>query len=258
MKPFWKYHAIGNDFIIMDEADFVGLDPVQLCDRHKGIGADGVLIYRPHDAYVAEMHIINSDGSIAQMCGNGLRCFAHWLRAKKGVKEESFTVLTGRGPLLCSLEKDDAALVELGSLKQESRRQTQINYNGIVCDVFMVNVGNDHLVVVPMYAVSEESACDIAEHIKYPAFYDEEVNVEVVYKVDQERRFAHTVVHERGVGFTLGCGTGAAAIYSVLSQDGASWDIEFPGGIVQLSGDVDDSVMLKGDVVFLYYGELHE
>lgn len=263
MKKFWKYHAIGNDFIIMDDADFSGLDAISLCDRHKGIGADGILLYRPHSSLAAEMIIINSDGSIAEMCGNGLRCFAHWLRAEKGINKSKYAILTGRGTLSCSFDDTttDVVSVELGSVTQNSMRQTQMNYNGIVCNVFTANVGNNHLVVVPMHAVSKEHAADIAEHIEYASLFNEEVNVEVVYAIDPELHLAHSVVYERGVGFTLGCGTGAAAIYAVLStrlfdEKESTWKIRFPGGTVSLCGDINNSIQLSGEAVNVYHGEI--
>lgn len=260
MRPFWKYHAIGNDFIIMDKADFGGLDSIQLCDRHKGIGADGVLLYSPHELYAAEMTIINSDGSIAGMCGNGLRCFAHWLQMVKGVKQKEFKVLTKNGPLACLIDDNnsDGVQVHLGAVGEDSFRRENIIQGKTSFVATFVNMGNPHVVLIPEQTISKKEAVAVAQSVSYSSLYDGEANVEVVYEVDKVRRFSRTVVYEKGVGFTLGCGTGAAAIYSVLSQDGASWDIEFPGGTVRLSGDVHDSIMLQGEVVFLYYGELHE
>jgi diaminopimelate epimerase len=116
-------------------------------------------------------------------------------------------------------------------------------------------------VIIPKSTISEKMACNIAQNINYSQLYSDEANVEVVYRVDNQRQKAKTVVHERGVGFTLGCGTGAAAIYSVLTKftgEEKVWNIAFPGGIVELSGDIQTSIELKGRVVFLYYGELHE
>ncbi len=262
MKPFWKYHAIGNDFIIMYEADAGGVDFVQLCDRHKGVGADGVLLYRPHEAYAAEMIIVNSDGSIAEMCGNGLRCFAHWLHSVKLIEELEFTVLTGNGPLVCSLDFDSSVVhAHLGAVGENSFYTATLEYENMHFEATTVNMGNPHLVVVAEKTISEEMARNIAQNINYSQLYSDEANVEVVYRVDNQRHEADTVVHERGVGFTLGCGTGAAAIYSVLAKltgDDKVWNIAFPGGIVELSGNIQTSIELKGRVVFLYYGELHE
>ena len=100
---FAKYQGLGNDFIVVDsrESDVV-LTPCRvrhLCDRRLGIGADGVLVIRASSQAVVEMVVHNADGGVAEMCGNGLRCVAHYLRNRDPALPESYLVETGAGPL---------------------------------------------------------------------------------------------------------------------------------------------------------------
>ena len=146
---------------------------------------------------------------------------------------------------------------DLGAVRENSFQTAALHYKTEMFDATTVDMGNPHLVIIPRQTISETTACEIAQNIDYPELYKDEVNVEVVYFVDRATHKAKTVVYERGVGFTLGCGTGAAAIYSVLSgDDDASWQITFPGGRVYLSKGAANSIVLRGSVVFVYYGEL--
>ena len=107
---FWKYHGIGNDFIVLDcITDPVPVDPAwceQVCDRHFGIGADGVLYILPGQGTDITMRIINADSSEAEMCGNGIRCVAKHAVDTGLVDKDEFTIMTGRGVLKAKVRKD--------------------------------------------------------------------------------------------------------------------------------------------------------
>ncbi len=251
---FHKYHAVGNDFIIMNYTDGIRLDPRAVCSRHTGIGADGILLYKENDRYDAEMIVVNSDGSIAEMCGNGLRCFAHWMThtGKAGTEQ---TILTGKGPLTCSVA-DHVVSASLGPAVG-SVRHAVTQCDSVQCDLYAVNMGNPHLVVVPQNPISKKEAEHIAHAIDYTALYTESVNIEVIYRHIEKHNEVHAVVLERGVGFTLGCGTGAAAIYTALFAANKSGTVVFPGGTLVLTGDPLENIILKGEVHNLFYGELN-
>ena len=101
---FQKMHGLGNDFILMDKVDPSKFDleelAIQLCDRHQGIGADGIILILPSEVADVKMRIINSDGSEANMCGNGIRCFAKYVYDNQINTAMSFTIETGAGIMI--------------------------------------------------------------------------------------------------------------------------------------------------------------
>ncbi|MCO4761680.1 MAG: diaminopimelate epimerase, partial [Myxococcales bacterium] len=106
--PFSKLHGLGNDFIVFDlrhgEAELGSDHAIALCDRHRGIGADGLLLLTG-DLSEPHMQVINADGSVPEMCGNGLRCFVKYLVDKFAVGGDAITVVTGAGPLVCGFSR---------------------------------------------------------------------------------------------------------------------------------------------------------
>ena len=108
---FYKYHGLGNDFVLTKDLDLsVEASPeraVRICDRHTGIGADGWMLVRPSEICDVQMFLYNSDGSTAEMCGNGLRCFAKFVYDQGIVKKEDFTVQTIAGVMRVHLTVED-------------------------------------------------------------------------------------------------------------------------------------------------------
>jgi len=247
---FYKYHAAGNDFIITDDLAVTSADAPHLCNRSTGIGADGILLCRPSTRGEARMVVINADGSIAAMCGNGLRCFCRYLVEQCGIGKENFHVETDAGLYSCSVRRDNDGwyiTVDLGT--------------AVVCDEpfpsrWRVAIGNNHLVALG--PSDEREARETALRLKEE--YGGKLNVEVVRSIDHLRRVIELVVNERGVGFTAACGTGGAAVTAALHHAGVlgmgeEWALWFPGGALCYRIDGEGRILMTGDAVFVFSGD---
>jgi len=204
-----KHHGLGNDFLVAfhpDVDDLAGLAR-RVCDRRRGIGADGLLIAESADGYAARMTLFNADGSRAEMSGNGIRCFAQALAARRGDLSDQL-VLTDAGDRLVCLEATDRgdtvlASVDMGSVDPLDE---PAGWAALGCHpdrpVAHLSVGNPHSVV----GVDEVDAVDLeALGGQVP-----QINLEIVEPGDRQDEIRMRV-HERGAGITEACGTGACA-----------------------------------------------
>lgn len=265
---FAKYHGLGNDFVVIDyeEVETFELEQLvkNLCNRHTGIGADGVVIVKLRPL---EMLIYNSDGSTAKMCGNGIRCLAHYLYAS-GADTLEFTVKTGAGNIQVKITNDDPFLVKVNmgqpdfnpvnisilSDLPEFINQT-VNVEGKEMLLSSVFMGTTHTVVF----VDDINAVDVKKIGKaignLPVFPDY-TNVNFVQLVDKDNICVRT--HERGVGPTLACGTGccaAAVIANKLGYTGTAVKVELALG--QLDVEITtEGVYLQGPAVRVYDGNM--
>lgn len=254
---FEKYEALRNDFVLV-EAPGGAPPPVALCQamcaRRSGVGADGVLSILPPrtPGAVAMMHITNADGSMPEMCGNGIRCVAAWLRDRALVEEGVVFVLdTPAGPREVSIE-GDAIDVDMGTARMAGAcagtwqsaplaaddpvRKALREAHAQGADVALapmtaVSVGNPHLIVpVPLQAPAAEALGPILEH---HARFAHRTNVE--FTDVRGRTEVHVVVWERGVGLTDACGSGACAVAAALAAEdrvdvGVPVAVHLPGG----------------------------
>lgn len=241
---FIKMQGIGNDFIIMDfysrqlpeKIDF-GEVAKKLCDRHFGIGADGLILIFPSKKYEFMMRIFNFDGSEAQMCGNGIRCFARYVYDHRLTSHIKFSVETLAGEIIPALVFDNkesktikGITVDMGKPRLTEREipmignseKSIINHdilfeNGDHFQITCVSMGNPHCVIftedVRNFPVKEVGPV-IEKHNIFP----EKTNVEFVQPVNESEMIFR--VWERGVGETMACGTGAcaAAVAGVLNH----------------------------------------
>jgi len=270
---FYKYQATGNDFIIIEE-DSLSTDIVKkLCDRNFGIGADGVLLYAPSNDYDAIMTIYNSDGSTAKMCGNGYRCFISWLYKKKDIKKRDYSVQTASGIISSSTKQKENELfitVNLGKASQLKNYQNQsippqhIDNDGTQFTAYSVEIGNPHLVFLSENGnpISKKIAEKITKLYKSPDFIGKEVNVEVVTNFQKQEKSLSLIVNERGVGFTLGCGTGGGAtLYALreaqIAKYNEQWKFSFPGGDIFYKIDPDNSILMSGTATHVFSGEIN-
>ncbi|MDO4928506.1 MAG: diaminopimelate epimerase [Corynebacterium sp.] len=253
---FYKGHGTQNDFIIIPDADAnIDLNQAfiaQLCDRQQGLGADGVLRVARSQALIAQgiigdagqaeyfMDYYNADGSIAEMCGNGTRVFAHWLVANNWVETSEFLVGTRAGDkaVTVNLHSYDAAevSVEMGVVHTLGHSTASLGleeFSGLGIDV-----GNPHLVVVN----SAWSAEDIATlELDAPGFdqdfFPHGVNLEFATPIVDGAMTMR--VFERGVGETRSCGTGTVATARAgLAHAGAEYGevvVNIPGGQVTVT-----------------------
>ena len=291
---FAKGHGTGNDFVILaDPADDQGLSPglaARLCDRRAGIGADGVLRavrtgaragglgVAPRgtgsEAAVAPngsgpgspagpgpewfMDYRNSDGSAAEMCGNGIRVFARYLAGRGLVRGPAFTVATRSGPRRVRLEQDGDVTVEMGSVTVLGPGRAVIGGpGGLACEGLRVSVGNPHLaclVEAPLAGLDLTGPPELD-----PAQFPSGGNVELVRVTGPGA--VEMRVHERGSGETMSCGTGAvAAAVAAAAAAGpgqGSWQVSVPGG--QLTVVLDSGASwLRGPAVIVAEGELDD
>lgn len=280
---FAKGHGTQNDFVVLPDVD-ARLDltvPVisALCDRQRGLGADGVLHVITAAGAVAAgvldrlpegvadgdwyMDYRNADGSIAQMCGNGVRVFAHYLRASGLENRDEFVVATLAGPRPVVVHHADPyraeVTVEMG--KANTFGTGEATVGGRRVTGLAVDVGNPHLAcVVPGLTESDLAVLDVAAPVEFDrAQFPDGVNVEVL---TPPTGGAVTMrVHERGVGETRSCGTGtvAAAVAALAGQDSGtgSLRVRVPGGEVGVE-ITESTSYLRGPSILVAGGELSE
>lgn len=209
--PFCKASGAGNDFIILDNR--ASLLPqkasiiAKLCDRHQGIGADGVLLLDHVDQHQFYASIYNADGSYAEMCGNGVRCFALFLQSI-GFDKSPYLIVVNHTEHLVSI---DRAFI---SVKMPPPKNIQWNIpvelEGHTLNIHFVDTGVPHVVVFLQEPIDDEKACRWGKKLlHHDLFAPQKTNVNFLYSIQDQ---LHIQTYERGVnGLTLACGTGCAA-----------------------------------------------
>lgn len=271
---FSKWHGLGNDFVVIDDMNNAISDPCalgkRLCDRHLGIGADGLLLIRPSVVADFYMLIINSDGTIAEMCGNATRCFAKHLRKYGYTKKTVITMETPAGIKTAEIFSDGTVRVNLGA-PQYTRGAVPMTGTadagalGIIIEVegrtFTVNgvsMGNPHCVVFADDAETIDLTYWGPRIEKHPLF-PVKTNVEFVKVLN--RNNLRMRVWERGCGITMACGTGSAAtlVAAVLTgRSEKSATINLDGGQLLLEWASDGNVYKTGAATEVFCGELVE
>ena len=215
-----KMQGCGNDFVILDYQEYEKTNlPMEelakkLCDRHFGIGADGMIIpYTKAKDTDIGWFFYNSDGSVAQMCGNGMRCFAKYVYDKGLVDKKEFSVMTGAGVIKPQLLDDGNVKVNMGipileDVKIPFKGSRQLTALDRKFEITPVSMGNPHCVIIgeddPM-----EMALKYGPVIEKHEYFPEKTNTEFVKILARDE--IDMRVYERGCGITLACGTGACA-----------------------------------------------
>jgi diaminopimelate epimerase len=259
---FAKYEGLGNDFIVLDLARASDLDPrvvPALCDRRFGIGADGVLLVLPPSAdAAARMVVINADGTIPEMCGNGLRCVAVHVAAARGLEDAELLIETDAGPRKCVVSGRGRATprveVEMGRVRLLGDRNIEVGQESVALSI--VDAGNPH--AVTFRDAPRADLEKLGPPIARDASFVRGTNVEFVAVRGQE---VEVFVWERGVGPTLACGTGACAAVAVacarklVAPD--SWvQVRLPGGVLHVRHDVTSGeTLLAGPARRVFRGE---
>lgn len=273
---FTKYHGLGNDFILIDnrahtQPIVTPEQAVQLCDRHFGIGADGVIFALPgQDGTDYTMRIFNSDGSEPEMCGNGIRCLALFLAELEGVTAKTeYRIHTLAGVITPKLEGEGKVKVDMG-MPQLSAAQipttltpadekvinTPLEVAGQSWQVSCVSMGNPHCItfVEDAAAIALETLGPQFEH--HPAF-PQRTNTEFIQVVRPD--YLKMRVWERGAGITLACGTGACAtvVAGVLTGNSDRiCTVELPGGCLQIEwSEQNQRVYMTGHAERVFTGE---
>lgn len=278
---FAKGHGTQNDFVLLPDVharlELSAARVAALCDRRRGLGADGVLRVTTAGAALSAgvlerlpdgvgesdwyMDYRNADGSTAQMCGNGVRVFAHYLRASGLESRDEFVVGSLAGPRPVTLHHVDATdadvAVDMGKANTVGTGHAVVGgrrFTGVAVDV-----GNPHLACAdPQLTVEALAALDVAAPVQFDAAqFPEGVNVEVL--TVPVGGLVCMRVHERGVGETRSCGTGTvAAAVAALATTGADTGVltvRVPGGDVTVTV-TDATSFLRGPSVLVAHGEV--
>ncbi|HVU04015.1 MAG TPA: diaminopimelate epimerase [Polyangiaceae bacterium] len=258
---FDKYEGLGNDFIVVEAPEPLPVEAVtRLCDRHFGIGADGVLVVTPPrtPGARATMIVQNADGSRPEMCGNGLRCVALHLARKDGVERTDYVVDTDAGRKPCTVERSgDEANVSIDMGRAVPGGVERVESDGKILAFERVSMGNPHAITfsgIPSLSLVDSLGSRISAETPGGT------NVEFV--AERGPRSFDLVVWERGVGRTLACGTGACATAAALALAGRApfatpIEIHLPGGPLEISvteGTLD--VRMRGPARRVFAGRL--
>lgn len=231
---FAKWHGLGNDFVFVNcleqSPEQLQQQAAQICDRHMGIGADGLILVLPSTVADYRMQIFNADGSEAQMCGNAVRCFSRYLQSHNLIKQQELSIETKAGIIYTVLLDDGLVKVNLGQpiLKRRDIPLTgdgDANAVGILIplqstvayEATCVSTGVPHCVVF-VESFDDLDWKAVGREIESHYLFPEKTNVEFIKVLNRQE--VEMKVWERGVGVTLACGTGAsaAAVAGVLTK----------------------------------------
>ena len=268
---FTKMHGIGNDFILIDGFHCAVEDPralaARLCDRHFGVGADGLILALPSTVADARMRIFNSDGSEPEMCGNGIRCLGGFLYDSGLCRKPVMTVETLAGVLTLALEpgagRGHRRTVDMGAARLDPgeipvaapSNAVTIEIEGRALRFFCVSMGNPHAVTFDLYPEGDEFLRLGAQLERHPLF-PRRANIEFCRL--NPRGGADVRVWERGDGPTLACGTGACAVLTAGASQGLlprSAPIRLPGGALDIRWAEDGHLYMTGPAETVFTGE---
>ncbi len=269
---FYKYEGLGNDFLIIERDDLADVQltteqAIALCDRHLGVGADGVLVL---DVSAPSMHVINSDGSVPEMCGNGIRCAALHLARRAGQKSLQVGIDTVTGPQPCRVESHGRSGSVIVQMRGASLSPADIGVQSETpwvdeplrvanhdLHITAVSMGNPHAVIFDDVG---DARFEIGDALQHDPRFPNGVNAGFVS--EREGNAMQLDVLERGAGWTQACGTGAAAAAVAAAETGRSkrgepLSIRLPGGILTITPrEIGQPVEMKGPARFVFQGEI--
>lgn len=275
---FTKYHGLGNDFILIDnlaspEPLISPDEAVELCDRHFGIGADGVIFVLPaKNGTDYSMRIFNSDGSEPEMCGNGIRCFAQFITELEGFEKigKTYNIDTLAGLICPTIKGNGQVKVDMGEPqllaqqipttlagKDEKVINKLLKVNEIDYFVSCVSMGNPHCLVF----VDDINSIDLSQIgplFEHHSCFPQRTNTEFIQVINSN--YVKMKVWERGAGITLACGTGACAtvVAGVLNKRcDRITTVELPGGCLEIEwSEKDNRVYMTGPATKVFSGEI--
>lgn len=277
---FLKVHGLGNDFILLEKEAYAGKNlselAIRLCNRHLGIGADGLLLVVEPENEAADigMRIINSDGSEAEMCGNGIRCFARYVYERGLVKKTTFAIETKAGIMRPKLNICDGKIVsvqiDMGKVIL-NRKSIPVLGEGdrVINEPLMLSDGTQVMITTVLMGVphtvifvknmTESLVHDLGGKIEKDSIFPEHTNVNFVVVKNQDEITVRT--WERGAGATLACGTGccasvvAAYLNGYLSRKAV---VHVQEGDLQIEYLQNEHVLMTGPTKFVYKGNWME
>jgi diaminopimelate epimerase len=267
---FFKYHGTGNDFILIENLQGSIKEVVKsmlakkLCDRHFGVGGDGLILIEPSERADAKMRIFNPNGSEAEMCGNGIRCTGKFLY-ETGTRKERILIdtLAGVKELKLTIEKGEVLFLtaDMGAPRDISLNK-KLEINSKVWDYSFVDTGVPHVVIF-VEDIESIDMKEIAPAIRYNPLFPKGANVNFVEMV--KRRLFKIRTYERGVEKeTLACGTGitAAGVVPVLQgliEDDEELEFKANGGILFVKTTRENRgirIFMRGPAEFVFEGEI--
>lgn len=277
---FSKMHGIGNDFPIIDETEGEAIKELEkpeacriLCDRHFGVGGDGVLFVEPSNIADIGYRMFNPDGSEAEMCGNGIRCFADFVYRKGILNETKFSVDTRAGikTIEITLEDDEPVLfkVDMGlstfktpeipmTSDKEEFLDGELEVLDTTFNVTAISVGNPHAIIF-VDSVDDVDINKYGPAIEAHEVFPEKINVHFVEVISKNE--GKMITWERGAGVTLACGTGATST-AISGYKLGLFDenilLHLPGGDLNFTVYEDDGdlgAFMEGPAKLVYDGE---
>jgi len=282
---FTKMQATGNDFILV-EASEVNRDwsrmAIAMCDRHFGVGGDGLLVVSPSDKADLRMREFNLDGSEAEACGNGLRCVAKYaaysglvstgtrqisVETIAGIRQAKLYRVNGEVPRIqVSMGKPRFGIKDIPVVIEPSQKETvdiitpildySLTVDGKELLLNFVSMGNPHAVCFWQHSVADFPLSQLGPEVEQHRLFPNRVNFEVANVINQQQIEAR--VWERGVGETLACGSGACAVTVAAQLHGYIGNrvgIKLPGGILNVEWDGVGEVLLSGSAEVVFTGE---
>lgn len=267
MLPFEKMHGLGNDFVVINNLhlpedsnpEFEAQLAHKICDRHFGIGADGLIIIdnpKTSSSAAKSWRFYNADGSIAEMCGNGIRCAAKYIYEHGlSMEETSFGIETLAGNIGISLEANEMVRVNMGPPKEIIQNQ-ELHIGDFRFPYTFVSMGNPHAV-----SFWDQDLAQVKNHgpqIEVHKNFPKKTNVEFARMINADT--IELIVWERGCGFTNACGTGACATaVSAILKGYASKDtdikVRLPGGTLVINWDsVTETLYMTGEAKMVFMG----
>jgi diaminopimelate epimerase len=271
---FWKMHGLGNDYVVIDNRDekISNTDAAELakklCKRRFSVGADGLLLVSNSPVADAKMRIFNADGSEAEMCGNGIRCFAKYCYENSVVKKSEFNVETLAGVkhvwLTVKSEEVQAVKIDMGAPNWDRSSLPMLGtgtfINGDlpveeeIYQVTCLSMGNPHCVMFVQNA-GDYPVELVGPEIENAPYFPKRTNVGFVQVLNAKELKVR--VWERGCGETLACGTGAsaaAAVANKLNKVGSKVTVHLSGGDLQV--EIAEHVFLAGPAEKVFEGRL--
>jgi diaminopimelate epimerase len=277
-----KMHGAGNDFVLLDlmspqtvfsspgsdvsDEQWAALAR-EMCDRHFGIGSDGLLLVMPSAHGDARMRMFNPDGSESASCGNGIRCLGRYVQDRYGRGTGSLRVETGAGLTTITANDDGTVTVDMGqpilsprdiptTLGGDKALGVPLDIEGEQMTVSCVSMGNPHAIIFVGHGVLDNYPLEVTgPKVEHHAAFPQRTNFEVCEVVASDRMRVR--VWERGAGITLACGTGACASTVAAALDGRLTppaSVELPGGTLTIDWSPGGSVLMTGPAEYVFSG----
>ncbi|OCL26674.1 diaminopimelate epimerase [Orenia metallireducens] len=272
IDDFYKYHALGNDYIVIDpnkiEIDLNEEAIKLICHRNFGIGSDGILFGPIFEDDKIKLKILNPDGSEAEKSGNGIRIFSKYLVDQNYVETKEFKLQTLGGEVLVEVLDDTANLikVDMGTVtfqsdlipvKGEIRDVVNENLeiNGEDFEVTCLSIGNPHC-VIPMEEVTKELALDLGPYVENHDVFPNRINMQLLKVID--RNNIQVEIYERGAGYTMASGSSSCAAANAAYKLGLvdkDITVHMPGGEIEVEIKEDGGVYMTGEVSSVAKGD---